>query len=97
MIFQPGNAADCDGWAAPVGAITSAQLLRLSGIGPRALLQEFGKNVVCEPPGVGENLQDHLKVYVQHRCKKRVSMAPHLLRRRRPWIGLQWLAGKGPA
>ncbi|MCP4906140.1 MAG: choline dehydrogenase [bacterium] len=78
------------------GAVNSAQLLQLSGIGPRALLRELDINVICDLPGVGENLQDHLEVYVQHRCKKPVSMAPHLLWRRRPWIGLQWLAGKGP-
>ena len=78
------------------GAINSAQLLQLSGVGPSALLREFDIDVVCDLPGVGENLQDHLEVYVQHRCKKPVSMAPHLLWRRRPWIGLQWLAGKGP-
>jgi choline dehydrogenase len=45
---------------------------------------------------VGENLQDHLEVYVQHRCAKPVSMAPSLRWHRRPWIGLQWLAGTGP-
>jgi choline dehydrogenase len=42
-------------------------------------------------PGVGENLQDHLEVYIQHSCTKPVSIAPALKWRNRPWIGLQWL------
>ena len=42
-------------------------------------------------PGVGENLQDHLEVYVQHACTQPVSMAPYLKWRYRPWIGFRWL------
>jgi len=78
------------------GAINSPQLLQLSGVGPASVLREAGVDVVQDLPGVGENLQDHLEVYVQHRCGKPVSMAPNFKRRWRPWIGLQWLAGAGP-
>jgi len=78
------------------GAINSPQLLQLSGVGPASLLREVGMPVVADLPGVGANLQDHLEVYVQHACTRPVSMAPHLRWRRRPWIGLQWLAGAGP-
>ncbi len=78
------------------GAINSAQLLQLSGVGPAKLLDEFDLDVVQDLPGVGENLQDHLEVYVQHLCTQPVSMAPNVKRRWRPWIGLQWLAGRGP-
>lgn len=78
------------------GAINSPQLLQLSGVGPPDLLREQGVDVVAPLPGVGANLQDHLEVYVQHGCKKPVSMAPHVRWRRRPWVGLQWLAGTGP-
>lgn len=78
------------------GAINSPQLLQLSGVGPASLLRDCGVAVVHDLPGVGENLQDHLEVYVQHRCAKPVSMAPNLKWRWRPWIGLQWLAGTGP-
>jgi choline dehydrogenase len=42
-------------------------------------------------PGVGENLQDHLEVYVQHACKQPVSLNPQLKFWRRPFIGAQWL------
>ena len=44
------------------GAIGSPQLLQLSGIGPGALLSQFGIPVVQDLPGVGANLQDHLQI-----------------------------------
>lgn len=44
------------------GALQTPQLLQLSGIGPGALLQEFGIPVVHDLPGVGENLMDHVQV-----------------------------------
>ncbi len=78
------------------GAINSPQLLQVSGVGPAELLREVGVDVVHDLPGVGENLQDHLEVYVQHACGRPVSMAPQVRWRRRPWVGLQWLAGRGP-
>ncbi len=57
------------------GAINSPQLLMLSGIGPRAHLEELGIHVQQALPGVGENLQDHLDAIVQMRCKARVGYA----------------------
>ena len=78
------------------GAINTPQLLQLSGIGPAAVLHDAGVSPVVELPGVGENLQDHLEVYVQYACTQPVSMAPYLARWRRPWIGLQWLFRQGP-
>ncbi len=44
------------------GSIGSPQILQLSGIGPAALLQQNGIQVVHELPGVGGNLQDHLQI-----------------------------------
>ena len=41
------------------GAIHSPKLLQLSGIGPSALLQAHGIDVVQALDGVGENLRDH--------------------------------------
>ncbi len=79
------------------GAINSPQLLQVSGVGPAGLLGEHGIDVVADLPGVGENLQDHLEVYVQYACKQPVSMAPALKWRNRPVIGAQWLFGRtGP-
>ncbi len=73
------------------GAINSPQLLQLSGIGPATLLERRGVPVVHGLPGVGQNLQDHLEVYVQHSCTQPVSMQPNLKMWRRPFIGAQWL------
>ena len=56
------------------GAINSPQLLQLSGIGPGAHLKELGIDVVHELNGVGENLQDHYVVGVQHRMKTNESV-----------------------
>jgi choline dehydrogenase len=73
------------------GAINSPQLLQLSGVGNANELRALGIDVVADVPGVGENLQDHLEVYVQYRCLEPVSLQPYLRWRHRPWIGAQWL------
>jgi choline dehydrogenase len=73
------------------GAINSPQLLQLSGVGDGDELRRLGIDVVCHLPGVGENLQDHLEVYVQYACKRPVSVAPAYRRRARLRVGLQWL------
>ncbi|MFM2486776.1 choline dehydrogenase [Celerinatantimonas yamalensis] len=80
------------------GAINSPQLLQLSGIGPAAELSALGINPIVNLPGVGENLQDHLELYVQYSCKKPVSMYPALKWYNQPGIGWQWLTqGTGAA
>ncbi len=76
------------------GAINTPQLLQLSGIGDADHLSKLNIPVVHDLPGVGENLQDHLEVYVQHECKQPVSMAPALKWYNKPWIGYQWLFHK---
>jgi len=73
------------------GAINSPQLLQLSGVGNARELGALGIDVVADLPGVGENLQDHLEVYVQHACTQPVSAQPALKRRNRPSVGAQWL------
>jgi choline dehydrogenase len=79
------------------GAINSPQLLQLSGIGAAAELRALGIGVVADLPGVGENLQDHLEVYVQHTAIQPVTMAPYFQLRNRPKVGLEWLLRKtGP-
>ncbi|KAK3320154.1 hypothetical protein B0T19DRAFT_282750 [Cercophora scortea] len=40
------------------GALHTPQILQLSGVGPRPLLQGLGIPVVSDLPGVGQNLQD---------------------------------------
>lgn len=44
------------------GAINSPQLLLLSGVGSKDQLNQHNIPIVCDLPGVGENLQDHLDV-----------------------------------
>jgi choline dehydrogenase len=73
------------------GSINTPQLLQLSGVGNPIELAELGVDVVADLPGVGENLQDHLEVYVQYACTQPVSMQPYLRWRHRPGVGLRWL------
>ena len=60
------------------GAIASPQILQRSGVGNAELLAEFDIPLVHELPGVGENLQDHLEMYLQYECKEPVSLYPAL-------------------
>ena len=73
------------------GAINTPQLLLLSGIGPRADLEQLGIDVVTDLPGVGSNLQDHLEVYIQYASLQPVSIGPWLKHRHKPRIGAEWL------
>ncbi len=56
------------------GVIDSPQLLMLSGIGPGDHLRALGVPVVADLPGVGANLQDHLKLSV--RWQGRTTLPP---------------------
>jgi choline dehydrogenase len=79
------------------GAINTPQLLQLSGVGNAKELEALGIDVVADLAGVGENLQDHLEVYVQYGSKQPVSVAPALKWRNRPMVGAKWLFGRtGP-
>lgn len=79
------------------GAINSPQLLQLSGVGNADELKKHGIDVVHHLPGVGENLQDHLEVYVQWACKEPISEFKSLSPWRAPKIGFDWLfRRKGP-
>lgn len=78
------------------GAIASPQVLQRSGIGQSTFLKSMDIPVVHDLPGVGENLQDHLEMYLQYRCKKPVSLYPALKWHNQPAIGAEWLfLGKG--
>jgi len=73
------------------GAINSPQLLQLSGVGNPDELRAAGVDALHDLPGVGENMQDHLEVYVQHSCTQPVSVQPALKWRNRPIVGARWL------
>jgi choline dehydrogenase len=72
-------------------AINSPKLLKLSGIGPAAELREHGIDILAERPGVGENLQDHLELYVQQECLQPITLYKHLNLISKAFIGAQWL------
>ena len=72
------------------GAINSPQLLELSGIGQAERLEALGIGVRNALPGVGENLQDHLEVYVQQACSQPVSLYSSLKWYNQAVIGLKW-------
>jgi choline dehydrogenase-like flavoprotein len=55
------------------GAVNSPKLLLLSGIGPADELQALGIDVVHDLPGVGQNFQDHMDVYIAAECSQPVS------------------------
>ncbi|NLS00012.1 choline dehydrogenase [Rhizobium sp. P38BS-XIX] len=80
------------------GAIGSPHLLQLSGIGPQRHLAAAGIKVRHALPGVGENLNDHPDLVIQHACKLPVSLYP-VTRAPRSWLaGVEWmLKGSGPA
>jgi len=75
------------------GAINTPQILNLSGIGNGDDLRRLDIEVVQHLPGVGENLQDHLELYVQQACTQPVTLYsaqwkfPHNM----IGIGLKWI------
>ena len=73
------------------GAINSPQLLMLSGVGDARELQKLGISMVQDLPGVGQNLQDHLEVYIQHACIQPISLYRAMNPLRKLLIGIQWL------
>ncbi|RXZ43880.1 choline dehydrogenase [Crenobacter cavernae] len=80
------------------GAIASPQLLLRSGVGNADELRALGIAPVLDLKGIGENLQDHLEMYLQYECTKPVSLYPSLQWWNKPAIGIEWyLNGTGIA
>ncbi|MEO0717328.1 MAG: GMC family oxidoreductase N-terminal domain-containing protein, partial [Pseudomonadota bacterium] len=55
-------------------SINSPKLLMLSGVGPAAHLAANGIDVVADRPGVGQNLQDHLELYIQQASVQPITL-----------------------
>jgi choline dehydrogenase len=77
------------------GAINSAQLLQLSGIGPVKVLQAQGLEVLMGNANVGAHLQDHVGLNYTYRMK-----VPTLNDELRPWwgklrVGLRYVLSRG--
>jgi choline dehydrogenase len=72
-------------------SINSPKLLMLSGIGPAHICSEHGIEVVADRPGVGQNLQDHLELYIQQESTKPITLYSVLNPVLKALIGAQWL------
>ena len=72
-------------------SINSPKILMLSGIVPAAQLTANGIEVVADRPGVGQNLQDHLELYIQQESTKPVTLNSVLNPFSKALIGAQWL------
>jgi len=71
------------------GSVNSPKLLQLSGVGPGAVLQRHGLNVVHENENVGGNLQDHTAINYYYKATE-----PTLNDELRPWWGQAWAGMK---
>ncbi len=77
------------------GPINNPKLLMLSGIGASDHLNEAGITPTHHLPGVGQNLQDHLEIYVQMECLKPVSIYKYYNLAGKALVGAQWLCTRG--
>ncbi|MEO0487710.1 MAG: choline dehydrogenase [Pseudomonadota bacterium] len=78
-------------------AINSPTLLMHSGIGPAQHLREHGIEVRADRPGVGQNLQDHLELYIQMAASQPVSLYKYWNLLGKAYVGARWLLNRtGP-
>ena len=79
------------------GPINNPKLLMLSGIGPADHLEAAGIRPVHDLAGVGQNLQDHLEIYLQMECKRPVTLQRYYNFFGKMLVGARWLfARTGP-
>ncbi|MDC0738601.1 choline dehydrogenase [Cognatishimia sp. SS12] len=76
------------------GSINSPKLLMLSGIGPAAHLAEHGIAPIVDRAGVGQNLQDHLELYLQMAASQPVTLYKYWSLFGKALVGAQWLFAK---
>ncbi len=75
-------------------SLNSPKLLMLSGIGPAAHLREHNIDVIADRPGVGQNLQDHLEIYIQMAASQPITLFKHWNLVSKAMIGAKWLFTK---
>ena len=86
-----------DGVILCAGSIMSPKILKLSGIGPANELKNHAIEIILERKEVGNNLMDHLELYIQQECLKPITLYQYLNPFYKSLIGLQWLLfKKGP-
>lgn len=76
------------------GPVNSPKLLMLSGIGPTAHLRDHNIDPLHDLPGVGENLHDHLEIWMQQKCTQPITLNGVLGPLSKAKIGLEWLLFK---
>ena len=72
-------------------SINSPKLLMLSGIGPAAHLKAHGIDVVTDRRGVGQNLQDHMELYIQQEATQPITLHSVFNPFSKALIGAEWL------
>jgi choline dehydrogenase len=78
-------------------SINSPKLLMHSGIGPAAHLREHGLDVRVDRAGVGQNLQDHLEMYIQMAASQPITLFKYWNLLGKAYVGARWLFTKtGP-
>ena len=75
-------------------SINSPTILMLSGIGPAEHLKAMGIDVVADRPGVGQNLQDHMELYIQQESTQAITLNSVLGMFSKALIGAEWLLFK---
>ncbi|PWK75790.1 choline dehydrogenase [Aminobacter sp. AP02] len=75
-------------------SINSPKLLMLSGIGPAAHLRAHGIDVVADRRGVGQNLQDHMELYIQQEATQPITLHSVFNPFCKALIGAEWLLFK---
>lgn len=78
-------------------SINSPKLLMHSGIGPADHLAEHGIEQVADRPGVGQNLQDHLELYIQQACTQPITLYKYWNLIGKAWVSMLWMFSRsGP-
>ncbi|KQU66900.1 choline dehydrogenase [Aminobacter sp. DSM 101952] len=75
-------------------SINSPKLLMLSGIGPAEHLKQHGISVVADRRGVGQNLQDHMELYIQQEATQPITLHSVFNPFSKALIGAEWLLFK---
>lgn len=75
-------------------SINSPKILMQSGIGNAEDLKKLGIAPIAHRPGVGQNLQDHLELYIQQACIQPITLYRHWNIVSKALIGAQWLFTK---
>src|SRR6187200_2460094 len=72
-------------------SINSPKLLMLSGVGPARHLAEHGIETIADRPGVGQNLQDHMELYIQQESLQPITLYSKMSLFSKALIGAEWL------